>query len=225
MRRGQVIRRFADAAIETAKTTVLDVDLSCLGVAAVQATVLCNHAAVEDNAYLQRELDGASEINSACFVAVPVPEHDVVTVLAGRYRARLHGIPQALSAEIVDLPPESRSDLTFHVPLGNVVIRLTDAARRPARGVRIGIVCGGLFTGEDVVGATDGDGTLRRMVGAGTFEVVALPPVAWSPTCGGRPLARVPILADMEPRTVLGTVTVRPNETTEATFVAPATGR
>jgi hypothetical protein len=76
-----------------------------------------------------------------------------------------------------------------------------------------------LTTDDELEQWTDGDGVVRAQCGVGTLQVMALPSKPYSLTWGGTVLGLVPLRANVEPRTLVGTITVREAATTEATFV------
>jgi len=205
-------------------TTSIDVHVPGFDVAYVAPAVVCEQANVRAHAYvfLAREPRPGDAANPAVALGVPARRNETCVVPAGSYRARLPAIPQSLSDEVVDVPPDGAVDARFRVRLGSVVIRLVDSGGEPRRDVRVGLARDGVLSVEDELARwTDGDGFVRAQCGIGVLQVVALPERPYQLTTGSRPLHMPKLRANVEPRTFVGAITVREGAVTEATFVLP----
>jgi len=219
---GPLAGALANVTLGAGESKTIDVSVPGLDVAYVAAEVVCDQANVHNHSYvyLAREPRPGDAADRTVALGVPAPRDGGCAVTAGCYRVRMPEIPQALSDEVVDVPRDGTIDAKFRVRLGNVVIRLQGSDGEPRRDVRVGLARDGLLTDDDVLGRTDGDGVVRAQCGVGTLQVMALPSKPFELTEGGATLSGPePLRANVEPRTFVGTITVREAATTEATFV------
>lgn len=199
------------------RTVDLELPLPWFGVATVQPRV--TSSARFAYVLLQREPDPALPAGLVWRAAAPVGNDDSVRVLAGRYRARLPNVPQALSTAIVDAPDGASLAPELHVPLGVADITLVDAHGEPVRDRRVALARDGVLTDMDRLGWTDDDGRLRAECGVGTLGVAVFAPEPPRTTIGGAAIGLVEAVVNDEPRTIVGTLVVRADETATATFV------